>query len=166
VNGQTVDIPDGFSEPVDRYNPHSKGQIGCYMAHRDVWREVAESKQPYVLILEDDCDLRPIKTVVDHINTALQQASKWTWDIFYVSRNIYLTKHRKQLGPNLQQVGKTWGLFAYALTPKAAKELYETSIPMRSPVDLFVSCTKKAAKLKLAVSPLPFLVVPTESDTI
>jgi glycosyl transferase family 25 len=171
VNGETIDIKQmeesGDLEYLNEWNKLTRGQIGCFLSHRRAWKKIAEGHSEYGFIIEDDCDLRPAKQTLDVIQSGLLEAKDMKWDILYIARNPALCKIRKRLRPHVVQVGKTWGLFAYVVSKKAAKELLNESEKIRgNAVDIFVSCTRKAARLKLAISPIPFLVVDEISDTI
>lgn len=171
VNGENLDLSileeKGELSHINDLNKLTRGQVGCFLAHRKAWEHLSQSNEEYAFIIEDDCNLRPAQQHLDLITKGITEASKFKWDILYIARNPALCKTRKRLGDHLVQVGKTWGLFAYVLTKKAAKELLATSYPITgNAVDVFVSCTRKAAKLKLAISPIPFVVTTETSDTV
>ena len=171
INGETLDLStledNGELNHINDMNKLTRGQVGCFLAHRKAWAHLAQSDEEYAFIIEDDCNLRPAQQHLDLLINGITEANKFKWDVLYVSRNPAFCKTRKRLGDFILQVGKTWGLFAYVLTKKAAKELLDTSYPINgNAVDIFVSCTHKAAKLKLAISPIPFLVTDEISDTV
>jgi glycosyl transferase family 25 len=170
VNGEKLDMANleekGEVEHINELNKLTRGQVGCFLSHRKAWQHVVSENNEFGFILEDDCDLRPAYQTLELIQAALEEI-KFTWDVLYVSRNPALCKVRQHISPHIVQVGKTWGLFAYAVTNKAASELLAASTTITgNAVDVFVSCTRKAARLKLAISPIPFIVVPEESDTV
>lgn len=60
VDAQSNDIEDyldAYPEVRIRWTwPHSsfRGQLGCYLSHIEVWRQMVETKQPWALVIEDD----------------------------------------------------------------------------------------------------------------
>lgn len=158
VNGRNLtNVPESFT----------RGAFGCYKSHRNAWEYIVKHNLPFGFILEDDCEITPNKETLMILKLALKQCSKFSWDVLFVGRNPAFCRTRKKLAPNIVQVGKTWGLFAYVLTFKAATELVEASkFGISQPVDVFVSTTSKAARLKLGITPIPFITQYTSSDTI
>lgn len=39
------------------YRTLSKGEIGCYLSHRECWKKIANSDQPFGIVLEDDINI-------------------------------------------------------------------------------------------------------------
>jgi hypothetical protein len=96
-------------------NSFTKGTVGSYLAHQNVWRDVAQSKNKHGwhVVLEDDVSMPDIQPheVQKHIADAMNTAS--------AAGNDFV-----QLGGS---VGKTSVLHAYALTPAAAARLSDIS---------------------------------------
>ncbi len=171
VNGEQLDLQamedSGQVRQINQWNRMNRGQVGCFLSHRRAWQQIVDSDHEHGFIIEDDCDLRPSRAQLELIQTALTEAADIAWDVFYIARNPALCVTRKRVRTHVVQVGKTWGLFAYVLTKKAARELLEQSKTINGhPADIFVSCHRKAACIKLGVSPIPFVVVDEKSDTL
>lgn len=158
-----VDGKSLYDKPVESM---TRGQIGCFMSHQKAWQRIIDKKLAYGFILEDDCEITPNNETLIMIKTALKEIGSLKWDVLFVGRNPALCKIRKRIRTHVVQVGKTWGLFAYVITNKAARELLACSYPISEPVDIFVSTTRNAAKIKLGISPIPFIVVDEKSDTV
>lgn len=168
IDGRSLTGQEDFVQPVNELNRPTRGQIGCFLSHREAWQRIVQEGWENALIIEDDADLRPTTQTVKAIQTALTELkeAQQEWDLFYVARNPMLCKHRRKISKHVVEVGKTWGLFAYVVTQAAANELIQVSQVMVHPVDILVSCTRRAAKRKFAISPIPFLVAPETSDTV
>jgi GR25 family glycosyltransferase involved in LPS biosynthesis len=151
-------------EPVNKWNPMTRGQIGCFMSHRKAWQHVVDHKLPFALIIEDDCDLLPHPDTLKYIGEVFRNEINFTWDLLYLGRNpAYCTK-KLQVRPHVVTVGKTWGLFAYAVSLHGAEQLLkETSGPIKEPVDVCVSITKHL-KRKIAFSPIAIFIRTEESS--
>lgn len=39
------------------YRTLSQGEIGCYLSHRECWKRIVESGEPYGIVLEDDINI-------------------------------------------------------------------------------------------------------------
>jgi glycosyl transferase family 25 len=157
---------EGVYKPINELNELTRGQIGCFFSHRKAWKYIVDHKLPFGFILEDDCEITPNSETLMLCKLAFQQSENINWDIFFIGRNPALCKVRKKLRSNVVQVGKTWGLFAYVVTLKAARELLNKSQVIDDAVDCFVSTVKDAAKIKIGITPIPFTVVDEESDTV
>lgn len=166
VNGETIDRKELESAGVIRPGcTMKKGEIGCFLSHRLAWERVLQGPAEHAFILEDDCDFRPSVANLQLITTAFAEAKEIDWDIFYIARNPMLCKNKERISQHVVKVGHTWGLIGYVVTKKAARELLQATTTIRHAADTFVSLTRKAAPVKLAVSPIPFVVVPEISDT-
>lgn len=170
VNGETLDLPAleraGTVKHFSQLNRLTRGQVGCFLSHRMAWERIANGTAEHGFVMEDDCDFRPSRKNLQLIETALAEIKDIAWDLLYVSRNPAYCKKVQRVSEHVVQVGDTWGLIAYVLTRKAAQELLrETVIINGRAVDTFVSLTKKAAVVKLGISPIPFFVVDEKSDT-
>lgn len=170
VNGESLDPEllkkQGSYSPINDLNELSRGQLGCFLSHRKAWQHIVDHELEFGFILEDDCEITPNKETLMILKLAVHEARDIAWDVLFAGRNPALCKVRKKLRPHVVQVGKTWGLFAYVVTLKSARELLAASVVIDDAVDCFVSTTREAAKVKLAISPIPFIVVEEHSDTV
>lgn len=117
------------------------GEIGCFMSHRAVWDEVSKSNLDYAVILEDDAVLVP--TVDYHaLFASLQRLG-----VECVRLALDTIEHAKplvSLGASLGMISRLTaprfglGLAAYAVTPRAAGQLYSAASRLREPVDLWI----------------------------
>ena len=151
-------------EPINVWNPMTRGQIGCFMSHRKAWQHVVDRKLPFALIIEDDCDLSPHPDTLKYIGEVFRNEINFTWDLLYLGRNPAYCMKKTQVRPHVVTVGKTWGLFAYAVSLHGAEQLLkETSGPIKEPVDVCVSITKYL-KRKIAFSPIELFIRTEESS--
>lgn len=167
VNGEFIDMKELESTGVIRAGCSlTKGEIGCFLSHRLAWERIVQGTEEHGFIMEDDCQFRPSVKNLQLIETALAEAKEIPWDIFYIARNPAHCKNKERISQHVVRVGHTWGLMGYIVTKKAARELLQETTTIRYAADTFVSLTRKAAPVKLAVSPIPFVVVPEISDTV
>ena len=50
-------VYDQEANRKSHYRTLSQGEIGCYLSHRECWRRIAESDEPYGIVLEDDINI-------------------------------------------------------------------------------------------------------------
>jgi glycosyl transferase family 25 len=102
----------------------TRGEIGCFLAHRDAWRRVAEADGPG-MILEDDARLRPALTPL-----ALQELADVIADTNLIIR-LFSQRHppsktwrRLESGLSIDRPSKAgYSAVAYILSPKSAAAL-------------------------------------------
>lgn len=150
--------------PIDKWNHMTKGELGCFLSHRKMWQYAVDHELPYCFILEDDCNLRPSPKVLHLLQTALVETNGEALDLLFVGRDPRLCRAKRRISEHLVEVDKTWGLFAYVVSQRAARALLLATRTMVHPVDVFVS-TFRGVSRRLGVTPIPFTVVPEGSDT-
>jgi glycosyl transferase, family 25 len=149
-----VDFPWSFFDAV-RYKPDavqgndrveirgelSNGQVGCFLSHRTLWKEIADSQFDYAIILEDDTVLIPSLDFAALFSRLSQIGISY----------IRLTTHQIVKAKTLIMLGDLFGLVcrilkpkyglgtgAYALTPEAARQLYTSAVCVDNPIDLWL----------------------------
>lgn len=123
-----------------RANGWLPGAIGCFRSHFQAWAAIAEGKEAFGVVFEDDM----------HISTALPallEGIERHLEAFDVVR-LEATKHRVLLDKsrvlriadfNLIEVrSETWGAGAYVLPRKTARSLLSEPARNHSPVDFFL----------------------------
>ena len=121
----------------------SRPEVAVARSHISVWRQVAASKQDYVLILEDDVWFQSdfsshLEQAWGEIKTEGDRISNF--DILYVS--YVEVKHgapKNFLSNNVYRpVRGLWHLSGYVLSREGAKKLLRL-LPCRGPVDLWIN---------------------------
>ena len=121
----------------------SRSEVAVARSHINVWRQVADSKHEYVLILEDDVWFQ--SDFSSHLEQAwgeitIEEESICNFDILYVS--YVEVKHgapKTFLSDNVYRpVRGLWHLSGYILSRKGAKKLLRL-LPCRGPVDLWIN---------------------------
>lgn len=142
----------------------TRGQLGCWLAHSEAWRRLLLSDSDYALILEDDADLVPTLALIREINIALQEVPR-DFSVFMLGRTAAVATVRRRISPRVVEVGRTWGLFAYAVSRVGAAALMRNAFPIREAVDTWLSTTDQVTG-RYAMDPIPFSVVSVVSDTV
>jgi len=161
---------EAYYVPLDPYDADThmtRGEIGCFQGHRRAWYEFLTSRKPYGYFLEDDANMQPTEGVITMLEKAVIGLRKAPWDLLFVGRNPEMCQMRptERFGPSIVWAGTTWGMFAYLLTRRAARMLLAGSRYFHEPLDDFISTTAWIRR-KIALSPIPFTVIQTVSQTV
>jgi glycosyl transferase family 25 len=121
--------------------PMSEGEIGCFLSHRAVWREVVARQRP-CLVLEDDF------TVAEGQDIArlLVLMAPHLADFGFIRLNGIFPVQWKPVRPLggsglaiVKTRGDPAGTLAYVVTPPVAQRLLATSTSFFVPVDDFLA---------------------------
>lgn len=112
------------------------GERGCAASHVVLWRRVAASTEPYV-ILEDDAKFLP--KFVDRTQRALKQLvnAGEKPDILYLGYS-QAAPWRRKVGSAVNEAEYLWTTVGYILWPLGAKKLL-AALPVDQPVDNFMA---------------------------
>lgn len=113
----------------------NSSEIGVFLSHYNIWKEILDKQIPYTIIFEDDAKLET-KNFAKELEKIMNNAPE-NFDI------ISLYKHEDQLTRkfiNYNDIfyltdAKVWGATAYLITLNAVKDLLENIIPIKYPVD-------------------------------
>ncbi|KHN76405.1 Glycosyltransferase 25 family member [Toxocara canis] len=134
-----VPLP-GYEDPYHK-RPMKAGEIGCFLSHYRIWRDVVEKSFSRVIVFEDDLRfvLNSTSMLVELIDdldrTALQ------WDLVYLGRkrleNVqenWVAGHR-----HLSTVGYSYWTLGYLLSRSGAEKLLRAE-PLKKmvPVDEYI----------------------------
>ena len=106
-----------FSEPYHG-RPLTMGEIGCFMSHYNIWKQIVESDLEKVLIFEDDIRFEPyFQSKLDHLIRELDSIRD-QWDLVYIGRKILHNSHEDWLegSDQLVHVDYTYWTLAYIIT--------------------------------------------------
>lgn len=118
-----------------------RGTIGCSLSHLNTWKRFLESNNEFAVVFEDDVDFNP--TTLKNIIAELQQ-NKNLWDVvtFEISHNgtpltiKKLDSSQHKLSVYLTEISHTG---AYILNRKAAQKLVQKFLPIKMPVDHYMT---------------------------
>uniref|UniRef100_A0A8C1TVD0 Si:ch211-13f8.2 n=1 Tax=Cyprinus carpio TaxID=7962 RepID=A0A8C1TVD0_CYPCA len=136
-----IEMLPGYKDPYsDRVL--TKGEIGCFLSHYNIWKKVVELQQQQVLVLEDDVRFEP--SFKSRLNTILEDVkqSGLQWDLIYVGRKrlqINHPEHWVEGVKNLVIPDYSYWTLGYALSLQGAKTLLEAQpLSKMLPVDEFL----------------------------
>lgn len=143
VNGHDLQVQDlscyaGIRRRLFFGRDLTRGEIGCLLSHRAIYRHMVEHSLPAAVVLEDDAILSPdFPTVIEAL---MRKPIKWDLIRFLSREKVY--RQSRPLGPltgdyKLTRVkGTPGGAYAYLLTNHAAKVLHTRMKKNWVPVDI------------------------------
>ena len=112
----------------------NSGEIGCFLSHYNIWKDILEKEIPYAIVLEDDAKINT-KIFDEHLKKIMKNAP----DNFEI---ISMYKHENQLNKNFIPYNKmfdmieskVWGTTAYIINLDGVKNLMKNIVPIKYPV--------------------------------
>ena len=128
---------------LNRLIPMTVQEIAVALSHISIWRQIAEGKQEYALVLEDDVWFR--NGFAHQLDQAWEELIaleelKERLDLLYLSYKEVMNGAQKTLlSKNIfRPVRGLWYLSGYILSRRGASELLQR-LPCRGPVDLWIN---------------------------
>ncbi|KAJ3604977.1 hypothetical protein NHX12_027028 [Muraenolepis orangiensis] len=136
-----VDLLPGYEDPYSR-RTLTKGEVGCFLSHYFIWKEMVDLKMDKVLVFEDDVRFQAnFKRRVLRLMEEVEQA-KLDWDIIYLGRKQVKLDQEEAAVPgvhNLVQAGYSYWTLSYALSLQGAQKLLNAQpLSKMLPVDEFL----------------------------
>ncbi|KAI5612643.1 procollagen galactosyltransferase 2, partial [Silurus asotus] len=120
----------------------TKGEIGCFLSHYNIWKQVVERRQKQVLVLEDDVRFeanfkRRLNTIMDDV-----RRTRLMWDLIYMGRKRLQVANPErwvQGIKNLVHPDYSYWTLGYTLSLQGAKKLLAAEpLGKMLPVDEFL----------------------------
>ena len=132
---------------------HERLRFGVYLSHVQLWEEMLELGLPFIVVLEDDVDLR--RNFRQSFTSLLKQLPK-TWDLLYLNGSY--KKYGLKYSEGLVQSRGGVGAFGYAISKKAASYyLQHAALRSDRALDLMMNEEVVAGRV-LAFHAVPHLV--------
>ncbi|MGI9337348.1 MAG: glycosyltransferase family 25 protein [Gammaproteobacteria bacterium] len=112
------------------------GEIGCFMSHHNLWRQIADGKDECALILEDDAVWDDdFAEVVNGVLTC-----EWHWEFVLLSEDATTTAGRVLCGlcnnrKLFHRYRRAFTLAAYLISRSGAAKLHDYCQTIRAPLD-------------------------------
>jgi len=127
----------GFHQPSYPFDL-TRGEIGCFLSHRSVWKKIAEGDSPGALVLEDDIEILP--GFGEALRFAVEAAPPCSYVQFQTRelkgayQEIAFSKDHQLVLPKITPLRAT----AQWITRQAATQLVEATEVFDRPIDTFV----------------------------
>jgi len=131
----------------------SRGEIGCFKSHREIWKKIALGKEEIVGILEDDVILG------DNFSEVIDLSLSWRnkWDICRLVQAFPQKLGVTIATDNVYRLRYTLmpcrGTMAYLVKKNAVRNLLSSSEKIRVPVDHYLDDYRRHELLVLDVTP-------------
>ncbi|XP_058015603.1 inactive glycosyltransferase 25 family member 3 [Ahaetulla prasina] len=135
-----VDLLPGYYDPFSG-RTLTKGEVGCFLSHHRVWKEIVEKGLEKSLILEDDIRFeayfkRRLLKMMDEL-----ERTQLDWELIYLGRKQVNSDKEEAVAeiPNLVVPEYSYWTLAYVLSRRGAQKLIEAQ-PLSKilPVDEFL----------------------------
>ena len=143
---------------------NTKGGIGCYISHVEVWKDFLEKSNSDVgIIFEDDAllDLSAVKRITDFINNSDAIKDPNLWDFCILAPHNGSKKHGSMYpGDDVcLRMMEFSGLTAYMFTKKGIRKIMPNVYPIQGHIDWFMSICGQLQLLDIATPPNPLVRV-------
>lgn len=121
----------------------TRGAVGCYLSHLNIWKKIAESDKKYGLIFEDDVVIA--NDFFARLLIGLTHVPN-DWDVY--TCGIMCLKC--DIKPNYIKVNRFWGLHGYIVRKESANVIYnELNKLINKQIDADLSLMIKYGKIKI-----------------
>uniref|UniRef100_A0AAY5EG09 Glycosyl transferase family 25 domain-containing protein n=1 Tax=Electrophorus electricus TaxID=8005 RepID=A0AAY5EG09_ELEEL len=136
-----IEMLPGYKDPYSN-RVLTRGEIGCFLSHYNIWTQVLARQQQQTLVLEDDIRFEPdFKSRLKAIMSDVQRA-RLDWDLIYVGRKRLQVKHPESWVQGLKNLVKpdySYWTLGYVLSLQGAKKLLDAKpLGKMLPVDEFL----------------------------
>lgn len=133
-----ITLMPGYMDPVQK-RPMTMGEVGCFLSHYFIWKDVIEKNYSQVIVLEDD--VRFERNMKHRLREDLLQIDLRLQDFIYLGRKVQDTSAREELRlfPNFVRPKYSYWTIGYIITKSGAEKLI-ASEPLTKllPVDEFL----------------------------
>ncbi|KAI4882407.1 hypothetical protein NFI96_025174 [Prochilodus magdalenae] len=141
VNALGIHMLPGYSDPYHG-RPLTKGELGCFLSHYNIWKEIVERGLKASLVMEDDLRFevffkRRLKNLLSEV-----QSEGLDWDLIYIGRKRMQVDRPEKAVPNIHNLVEAdysyWTL-GYMISLQGAKKLMNAEpLSKMLPVDEFL----------------------------
>ncbi|KAM9454975.1 procollagen galactosyltransferase 1-like [Clarias gariepinus] len=136
-----ISMLPGYSDPYHG-RPLTKGELGCFLSHYNIWTEIAERGLQRSLVIEDDLRFEPFfKRRLQKLMKDVE-AEQLDWDLIYIGRKRMQVDEPEKPVPNIRNLVEAdysyWTL-GYMISLQGVNKLLRAE-PLKKvlPVDEFL----------------------------
>uniref|UniRef100_A0A8C4XHK0 Collagen beta(1-O)galactosyltransferase 2b n=1 Tax=Erpetoichthys calabaricus TaxID=27687 RepID=A0A8C4XHK0_ERPCA len=136
-----IDMLPGYEDPYSG-RVLTRGEIGCFLSHYHIWKEVVHRGLQSVLVLEDDVRFEPqFRKRLMSLMANIREA-QLDWDLIYVGRKRMQIKKPEKSVPavrNLVEADYSYWTLGYVISQQGALKLLRAEpLSKMLPVDEFL----------------------------
>jgi collagen beta-1,O-galactosyltransferase len=142
----TIKAKFTLEEPSSYDDIRSLGEIGCYLSHTNIWKEIIKNNYNNCIIFEDDViPKKNYKKIIESIYNIPKN-----YDIAYLGwwsrEKINNNEQTDWFSANNKNVCNVLGLYSYVISNEGAKKLLSKAFPIDVQLDTYVSLYNKVTK--------------------
>lgn len=153
INGKQIDISKFISQTTynellqternkkRKYHYQlTRGAIGCYLSHINIWKTILDNNIEKAIIFEDDV------VIPKNTNILLEKYTRSIpndYDIILLGCNCIECDNKG----NYKVVKKYWGMYAYIITKKCIDKIYNKMLPIKQQIDSELSDLSNEIKI-------------------
>ncbi|XP_064841903.1 procollagen galactosyltransferase 1-like [Oncorhynchus masou masou] len=141
INALGIHMLPGYSDPYHG-RPLTKGELGCFLSHYNIWKEISERGLKSSLVIEDDLRFevffkRRLMNLMSEV-----ESQGLDWDLIYIGRKRMQVDRPEKSVPNIHNLVEAdysyWTL-GYMMSLQGAQKLLRAE-PLKRilPVDEFL----------------------------
>lgn len=141
INAMGIHMLPGYSDPYHG-RPLTRGELGCFLSHYNIWKEIVDRGLKTSLVLEDDLRFeiffkRRLQNLMSEV-----ESKGLDWDLIYIGRKRMQVDRPEKAVPkirNLVEADYSYWTLGYMMSLQGAKKLLKAE-PLRRmlPVDEFL----------------------------
>ncbi|ETE70994.1 Procollagen galactosyltransferase 1, partial [Ophiophagus hannah] len=141
VDAMGIKMLPGYKDPYHG-RPLTKGELGCFLSHYNIWKEVVERGLEKSVVFEDDLRFEIFfKRRMMNLMFDLEEEGL-DWDLIYIGRKRMQVEHPEKAVPNIRNLVEAdysyWTL-GYVISLQGAKKLLDAEpLSKMLPVDEFL----------------------------
>ncbi|XP_008591911.1 PREDICTED: procollagen galactosyltransferase 1-like [Galeopterus variegatus] len=141
VEALGIQMLPGYRDPYHG-RPLTKGELGCFLSHYNIWKEVVDRGLQKSLVFEDDLRFEIFfKRRLMNLMRDVEQEGL-DWDLIYVGRKRMQVEHPEKAVPrvrNLVEADYSYWTLAYVISLQGARKLLAARpLSKMLPVDEFL----------------------------
>ncbi|XP_041091756.1 LOW QUALITY PROTEIN: procollagen galactosyltransferase 1 [Polyodon spathula] len=146
IEAMGITMLPGYQDPYHG-RPLTKGELGCFLSHYNIWKEIVERGLETSLVFEDlvfEDDLRFEVFFKRRLQNLMHeiQTQGLDWDLIYIGRKRMQVEHPERAVPNvhnLVEADYSYWTLAYAISLQGARKLLDAQpLAKMLPVDEFL----------------------------
>ncbi|TSK18109.1 Procollagen galactosyltransferase 1 [Bagarius yarrelli] len=141
IHALGIGILPGYTDPYHS-RPLTKGELGCFLSHYNIWTEIVDRGLQQSLVIEDDLRFelffkRKLQKLMQEV-----EAEKLDWDLIYIGRKRMQVDNPEKPVPNIRNLVEAdysyWTL-GYMISFQGANKLLKAEpLSKMLPVDEFL----------------------------
>ncbi|XP_070837111.1 procollagen galactosyltransferase 1 [Chaetodon trifascialis] len=141
VHALGIHMLPGYSDPYHG-RPLTKGELGCFLSHYNIWKEIVERRLKISLVIEDDLRFEVFfKRRLMNLMSELKE-ERLDWDLIYIGRKRMQVDRPEKAVPNIHNLvvaDYSYWTLGYMISLQGAKKLLKAE-PLKKilPVDEFL----------------------------